>query len=455
MAFPITLQNLINFAVNLVDTVMLGQLGEMPLAASSLGNQLFFIVTLVVYGIGGGANVLIAQCWGRRDLAPIYKILDYMYAIAAGFALLVGMAAINAPMIVMRFFTNDTKVISFGAGYLKIVGWSYLFFTMTTVTLCVLRSVHIVKIATIVSTISLLINVILNDALIFGKYGMPRMGMKGAAVATLTARIIEFLFLIFYLCNKEKKLNLVRYVQARFAWWKKAEQSIYNVGTVSWKTFRTTCIPVIVNELFWALGEAAVSMILGRMGAEIVSANAIYTNISELSGVVVSGMCSAACVMIGNTIGTGNLKELKIQKSMFQRISIFVGIVGMLIMLICRGFITEFYPVTETTKAYVSQIMLIGSAVELCRSIQTMNSMGVLRGAGDVKFAMLNDLLFLWGFTIPCGIVAGLVLEWPVYRVYIVLKLDQLLKIFTSQYRIKRTKWLHHGMVERLREVEN
>lgn len=453
MALPITLQNLVNFAVNLVDTVMLGQLGEMPLAASSLANQLFFIVTLVVYGIGGGANVLIAQYWGRKNLPPIYKILNYMYAIAVGFALLIGIAAISIPRIVMKFFTNDAKVVSLGTEYLKIVGWSYLFFTLSTVTLCVLRAVHIVKIATLLSTISLSINVILNYTLIFGKFGMPRMGMKGAAIATLTARIIEFLFLIFYLNKKERVLNLWRYFQARFGCGKKTGQSTYNLGNVSWKIFCSTCIPVVMNELFWALGEAAVSMILGRMGAAIVSANAIYANISELSGVVVSGMCSAACVMIGNTVGAGNLQELNIQKRIFYRISILVGIIGMLIMLVCRGFITDFYNVTEATKEYVSQIMLIGSVVELCRSIQTMNSMGILRGAGDVKFAMFNDILFLWGFTIPCGIVTGLALGWPVYSVYIVLKLDQFLKIFTSHYRLKGTKWLGH--VEILKKGES
>lgn len=445
MALPITLQNLINFAVNLMDTVMLGQLGEMPLAASSLANQLFFIVTLVVYGIGGGANVLIAQYWGRKELPPIYKTLSYTYAVAIGFAMVMTLLAIGMPQTIMKLFTNDQAVIQKGAEYLQIVGWSYLFFTATTVTLCMLRAVQIVKIAMVLSTVSLVVNVCLNYILIFGKLGMPRLLMEGAAIATLIARITEFVILILYICFKERKINLWEYYksQIRKIVKRNVERTIYDGDRLSWKTFYSTSIPVVMNELLWAVGDAVVAMILGRMGTEVVSANAIYANISELSGVVVSGAYSAASVMIGNVIGQGDFEELAIQKKLFHGISIALGIAGMTIMLVCRGFITDFYNVTSVTKIYVEQIMLVGAFVELCRSIQTMNSMGILRGAGDVKFAMLNDILFLWGFTIPCGIIAGLVFKWPVICVYIVLKLDQFLKIFTSEYRLKGTRWLH------------
>ncbi len=188
-------------------------------------------------------------------------------------------------------------------------------------------------------------------------------------------------------------------------------------------------------------------MILGRMGTEIVSGNAIYANISELSGVVVSGMNSAACVLIGNLIGAGNYGQLKKDKRLFQLTSVVVGLLGMIIMLFCRGFIADFYQVTEVTRVYAKQIMLIGAVVELCRSVQTMNMMGILRGGGDVRFAMYNDLIFLWCFTIPLGVIAALVLKWPVMYVYIVLKLDQCLKIFTSAYRLRGKRWIHLEML--------
>lgn len=441
IALPIAVQNLINFAVNLMDTVMLGQLGEMPLAASSLANQVFFIVTLVVYGIGGGANVLAAQYWGREDLPSIYKILNYTYMTAAGFALIAGAAAIGIPGIIMRMFTHDEAVVSLGVEYLKIVGWSYLLFTATTVTLCILRAAHIVRIAMVLSCVSLCVNIVLNYLLIFGKCGMPQLGIKGAAIATLSARAVEFLLLIGFLWKKERELYLWRYFGGWIRKLTGRHRGSEQCGQESlWKLYISTSVPVIINELFWALGEAAVSMILGRMGTEIVSANAIYANISELSGVVVQGMNSAACVIVGNLVGSGAFEELKEHKKLFQRVSLAVGLLGMVIMLMCRGFIIDFYKVSDVTKAYASQIMLIGSVVELGKSIQTMNMMGLLRGIGDVKFAMLNDLLFLWCFTVPLGALAGLVWHLPVAIVYVALKLDQFLKIFTSEYRLRTLK---------------
>ena len=440
IAMPIALQNLITFAVNLMDTVMLGQLGEMPLAASSLANQVFFVVTLVVYGIGGGASVLTSQSWGRNDVRSIYKIMSYTYRLAAGFALIIAVLAVGEPSLLMSLFTNDQNVIHQGASYLRIVGWSYLFYTATSITLCILRSVKIVKIATALSVVCLFVNVGLNYVLIFGRLGMPRLGIVGAAVATLIARIVEFTVLMIYLWRKEQTLHIWEYFQNRIGkiCKKSGEPSVYDGGESLWTKFYTTSIPVIMNELLWAVGEAAVSMILGRMGTEVVSANAIYANISELSGVVVAGMYSAACVIIGNVVGAGDLEELKIYKKLFFRVSVIVGVLGMLIMLTCRGFVIDFYKVTDVTKMYAKQIMLIGAFVELCRSIQCMNAMGILRGAGAVKFAMFNDILFLWLFTIPAGCVAALVLHWPVAAVYVVLKLDQFLKIFTSGWKVKR-----------------
>lgn len=440
IALPIALQNLINFAVNLMDTVMLGQLGEMPLAASSLANQVFFVVTLVVYGIGGGANVLVSQYWGRGDTKSIHRILSYTYRTAVGFACVAAAAAVFVPELVMRLFTKEEAVILLGAGYLRIVGISYLLFTITTVTTCMLRAVHTVRIAMVLSAVSLCVNVAINYILIFGKFGAPKLGIIGAAIGTLCARAVEFVILLWFVFARERQLNIR--LHFTFGARKASENATAQEKKALLKLYCTTSIPVVINELFWALGESAVAMILGRMGMEIVSANAIYANISELSGVVVSGMNSAACVIVGNVVGAGAFDELGELKKRFQGVSVVVGLLGMAIMLICRGFVIDFYKVSDVTKVYASQIMLIGSAVELFRSIQCMNIMGILRGAGDVTFAMLNDLIFLWGFTIPFGILAGLVWKWPVAAVYVALKLDQLLKIFTSEYRLRGKKWI-------------
>ncbi len=443
IALPIAVQNLISFAVNLMDTVMLGQLGETPLAASSLANQVFFVVTVVVYGIGGGANVLAAQYWGRKDLTSIYRILDYTYRTALVFALSTGALAVGMPGVLMRMFTHDEAVVKLGIEYLRIVGWSYLLFTASAVTLCVLRAAHIVRIALILSCVSLCVNAVLNYLLIFGKAGMPRLGITGAAIATLSARAAEFFLLLLFLWKKERSLCLGRYFTAgiqRVIHNKADREEFGGKETADYRRlYIAASVPVILNELLWALGEAAVSMILGRMGTEVVSANAIYANISELAGVIVQGMNAAACVIAGNLVGEEAHEELRECKKLFIRVSIIFGVFGMAVMLIMRGFIVDFYKVGGRTKKYVRQIMAIGSVVEVGRSIETMNTMGILRGMGDVKFAMLNDFFFLWGFTVPFGALAALVWKLPVPAVYVILKLDQWLKIITSGLRLR--KW--------------
>lgn len=444
IALPIAVQNLINFSVNLMDTVMLGQLGEMPLAASSLANQVFFVVTVVVYGIGGGANVLAAQYWGRKDLASIYRILDYTYRTALVFAFFAGASAVCIPGVLMRMFTHDKEVIKLGIDYLRIVGWSYLLFTAAAVTLCVLRAAHIVRIALVLSCVSLCVNAALNYLLIFGKLGMPRLGIIGAAAATLCARAAELLLLILFLWKKEQSLCLRQYFTVRIKRLIRHKddtaESCEKEKTDYRRLYIAASVPVIINELLWALGEAAVSMILGRMGTEVVSANAIYANISELAGVIVQGMNAAACVVVGNLVGAGAYEELKEYKRLLVRVSIVFGIFGMAVMLVIRGFIVDFYKVGGRTKRYVRQIMAVGSVVEVGRSIETMNTMGILRGMGDVKFAMFNDFFFLWGFTIPFGALAALVWKLPVPAVYVILKLDQWLKVVTSGYRLRKIK---------------
>jgi putative MATE family efflux protein len=348
---------------------------------------------------------------------------------AMGFAIVACLGALLVPEYIMRMFIPDSQVIQMGAKYLRIIALSYLFYTGTTITTCVLRAVHTVRIAMLLSVVTFCVNIVLSWILIFGKLGAPRMGIEGAAIGTLCARFIEFVLLLLFIYLKESKLKI------------RIRKLILRDRGIA-KTYYSVSIPVILNELFWALGETAIAMVLGRLGREVVSANSIYANISELSGVVVSGVNAAACVIVGNIIGAGQHDKIPEMKRSFRRISIMVGVLGAIIMLLCRTFVVDLYQVAEITKYYARQIMLIGVAVEFFRSIQTMNMMGLLRGAGDVRFAMLNDLIFLWGFTIPFGALAGLTWHWSIPAVYIALKLDQLIKVFTSEWRLRGSKWV-------------
>ena len=158
---------------------MLGQLGDIPLSASAQANQVFFIVSLAVAGIADGANVMVSQAWGAKDTARIQNILSYTYRLALGFVFVLTFAAILFPEWIMRIYTPDPEVITAGAEYLRIVAFSYLFYTVTTVSTGVLRAVRTVRIAMYGSLISMGLNVLLNWVLIFGKFGFAPMGVKG------------------------------------------------------------------------------------------------------------------------------------------------------------------------------------------------------------------------------------------------------------------------------------
>lgn len=431
LAIPLALQNLIAFAVNMVDTLMLGQLGEVPLSASAQANQLFFIVTLAVGGVVGGANVLIAQAWGRKDVDTIHRVLAYAYRVALAIALAATFAAIFLPALVMGLFSPDAAVVTEGAAYLRMVGISYLFYALTTITTGALQAVHTVDISMLASGAAMAINICLNAVLIFGLLGFPPLGIMGAAIATLVARICEFCLVLSYVAFKENKL----YIRI---------QKLLPLDRSLARSFFRTSLPVIANELFWALGEAALAVLMGRMGTPMVAANSICAVASQFASVFCRGVTAAACIIVANTIGAEKFADIPLQKRYFQRLAVMLGLLAGLVILAVRPLLLRLYNVDAITLDYAGQIMLVEAAIQVFRYSQLMNMMGILRGGGDVRFAMINDLVFLWGFTVPAGFLAGMVLHWPVPLVYFIIKFDQIIKIATSEIRLRRGKWIHN-----------
>lgn len=428
IALPLAAQSIVNFLVNLLDTLMLGQLGEVPLSAASLGNQVFLIVMLVSAGIAAGSNVLSAQYWGQRDVKSIHRVLAYTYRVSIAFVVIITAAGILFPGRIMELFTNDSEIVAEGAQYLRIVAFCYPFYILSIVTTGVLQAVHTVKIAVAGSWLALMIKVALNWGLIFGSFGMPALGIKGAAVATLVSRICEFGLILWFVYFREDKLKIR--IHKLIPLDKSLAAPYFSIST-----------PVVCNELFWALGASVLSMILGHMGREVISANSIYSAVSQLTDVMVTSLSSAACVMIANTIGAGDEKLLESLKHYFYRLSIIIGLLAFGILFTSRFFVIDFYHVSETTKAYAGQIMMVGSITAFFSAVQLMNMMGILRGGGDVVFAMANDLILLWAVMVPLGFLAAFIWSMPVPVVFFVIKSDQVIKVFTSAARVRSGKW--------------
>lgn len=430
IALPIAVQNLITFMVSMVDTLMVGALGEIQLSAVSIANNLFFVLTILMFGLAGGSNIMISQYWGKGNVKTIHKILAIMYRVCL---LIIGIfifIAVFLPKYFMGIFTTDKAVIDFGASYLRIVCIGYLFYSITNCTIMMLRSVKTVSISIIVYTASLVVNSILNWIFIFGNLGAPELGIRGAAIATVCARITEFSIVLVFMFIYERKIGL------------KLEH-LLKLDKEILKDYVGLCTPVLCNELLWAIGASMISVIVGRMGTEVVAANSINGVAHQFVTVFIFGMSNATAVIIGNTIGEGKKEKAKEYAYSIGVFSVVMGCISGLMILLIKPFVVNFYNVSYSTKLIAMEIMTVTSGIIVFQSLASNFMMGVLRGGGDAKFVLINDLIFMWLVAIPGGFFVAFVLELPVALVFLVIKCDEILKSLTSVYRVISGKWVN------------
>lgn len=431
IALPIALQNLITFAVGMIDTMMLGSLGEVQLSAAAIGNNLFFILMILTFGLAGGSNIMISQYWGKEDVNSIHKILSIMYRVCVSITVLFIFIAMVLPAEFMSIYTTDKRVIEAGADYLRIVSIGYIFYALTNSTIMILRSVKTVKISLIVYSISLVVNGFFNWVFIFGNLGAPELGVKGAAIGTVIARITEFIIVMVFMAYYEDKISL------RF-------KHLIKIDKIIFKDFRTNCTPVLFNELLWSTGSTMISIIIGRIGTEVVAANSINNVAFQFVTVFAFGLSSAASVVIGNTIGEGNEHKAKEYAFTIGVISIAMGIIAAIVIYFIRPIIVDFYNVSEFTKIRAMEIMSVTSIVVIFQILGVNLMMGVLRGGGDAKFVLMNDLIFMWAVAIPLGFVSAFVLKWPVPVIFLIMKSDEILKSLIAVGRVLSGKWVRN-----------
>lgn len=431
IALPIAIQNLITFAVSMVDTMMLGALGEVQLSAASIGNNLFFILTILIFGLAGGSNILISQYWGRGDVKTIHKILSIMYRGCLIIAAIFIFIAIVFPSQFMRIYTTDTRVIEEGVSYLRIVSVGYIFYAITNCTIMMLRSVKTVKISLVVYSLSLVVNAFFNYILIFGNFGAPVLGVQGAAIATVIARITEFSIVLIFMIKFENKILL------------KASH-LLKVDKIIFKDFLTNCTPVLFNEFLWSTGSTMISIILGRLGTETVAANSISNVVFQFVTVFIFGLSNATAVIIGNTIGEGKNEKAKEYSRTVGVLSIIMGIMAGGVILLIRPIVVDFYNVSQVTKNIAVEIMGSMSVIVIFQSFGVTLMMGVLRGGGDAKFVLINDIIFLWLVAIPCGFIVAFILKWPIEAVFFIVKSDEVIKSIIAAVRVLGGKWVRN-----------
>lgn len=431
IALPIALQNLIGFGVNMTDTLMIGSLGEAPLSAVALANQPFFILNILTFGISSGISVLTAQYWGKGDVKSIKRI----FAIALDLGILLSfiffIGAFFFPREIMGIYSNEEHIIELGAQYLQIMAFAYLFYGVTNTYLSTIRSVEVVKIPLLVYGVSFFFNVIVNYLLIFGKFGFPEMGVRGAAIGTLVARFTEFVIVLVFMRFFEKK------VQLHFA-------DLFKIDMVLFGDYVRHGMPVLFNELLWSVGMSVQSMIIGRIGSDFVAANSIVGVLQQLTTIVIFGLSNAGAVVIGKAVGTGKNDHVRECADTMLVLSLGIGAIGATIMYFLRGVAIDFYNVPDTTKAIANGLMIVASVNLFFVSVCSINLVGTLRGAGDTRFVFFADTILLWVLSAPLGILSGWVLGWPAWAVFFCLRVDEPLKALAIVLRLRGQKWINN-----------
>lgn len=429
IAIPTALQNLITVMVSMMDTLMIGQLGEIQLSATTIANQLWFMLMIVCFGVSGGASVIIAQYWGKKDLAIIRRVEAITFKIGFVAAIVFSCVALIFPGEFMSIFTTDQAVIEYGITYLRIIGWSYPLYALANISITMLRAVGTVNISIAVYLTSFIVNTSLNYLLIFGNYGAPKLGIRGGATATICARCCEFLIASCYVLLKEKKIQF-------------SLKDLLPNNRALYKNYFAVSIPVIGNEMMWGIGTSMVAVVIGRMGTNFVAANSIYTVLNQLVSVIIFGVSNAALTIVGNTIGMGDYELAKKRSVTLYLLSSLLGLAAGTITLLASPIMVSFYHFSPETTQIALSINRVGALIVCFQSIASVGMIGILRAGGDAKFVLIFETIFLWGLAVPLGFFTGLILKWPAWAVFFCLKSDEILKTIISTFRLLRFRWL-------------
>lgn len=429
LAFPIALQNLINTGVTTADVVMLGKVGETALSSGSLAGQVQFVMSLMIFGMTSGASVLTAQYWGKKELKTIEKVfsMTLCFALTAGVVFFV--ASEFFPEQIMHIFSSEQEVIEGGASYLRIVAFGYPLSAFCTGYLYLMRSIERAKIGTAVFACSLAANVVMNAVFIFGLLGMPAMGVRGAALATLLSRCLEFVLVVGYMW----KIN--RQVRIRSKYFFRWDRLLL-------KDFLVLSIPVVLNETLWGAGMSANAAILGQLGSPAAAANSVVRVMRELVMVMSMGLSAATSVLVGKAIGEKRLDVAKIYARRMIALSIGVTFCASAAMFSLRHVIAGSLTLGAEAKEYLLFMLIVLAVYSLCQSVSCPVVVGVLRAGGDTRFGLILEGGSLWIGSILAGWIGAFVLHLPVKGVFMLLMLDEFIKLPFAVWRYRSKIWL-------------
>lgn len=429
LVLPIAIQNLIGTAVSSADIIMLGKLNESAMSAVSIANQFQYIYVIMIFGISSGATVLNAQYWGKNDKRAISYVLGISILVGILVGLLFSFLAIFHPEFIMQLYTKDNSLIEYGAKYLRVVGLSYVIQAVINIYFNTMKSMERVVIATATYTISLLANIIINYCLIFGKFGFPEFGVKGAAIGTVCARLIEFLIVIIY--------SIL--IKDKFRWFVK---DIVFINLPLFKDFVKYAFPIIINEFLWSLAMSMNTSIYGHIGKEVVAANSVAQVVRQLFMIVAFGLASGGSIVLGKNIGEHKFEKAKKEADILISLTVKICIFMAIILFFTRGIIIDTFILSDAAREYLNFMIIIICFYIVAQGYTCMLIIGVFRAGGDAKYGLFADTISMWAGSLLIGFLFAFILKLPVKWVIFALLLDEFIKVPICYFRYKQNKWL-------------
>ena len=426
LALPIALQQFMTALVGACDAIMLGKLSQDAMSAVSLATQVTFVFNLFMFAFMAGENMFVAQYYGKGDYTGISQVFSLVTKICGCIAVVFLAGTLFFPEQLMRILTNEETLIVLGSEYLRVIGISYVFSGIAQTFLAIMKNCGAVNMSTLINGVMVILNIALNAVFIFGLSGFPKMGIKGAALATVLATVVQFLWSVGYvLCRIRAVKFSLRSCEKRLfgRFWQKA-------------------VPLLINNLAWGIGFSMYSVIMGHLGTDAVAANGIANISKNLVVCFCLGLGNAGSIIVGNRLGADRLQEAKEAGGTLTRIAIIAGIVSGLVLIALSPFITKMVDLTPTARGYLQKMLLISSYYIAGKSVNCMTIGGIFAAGGDSKFGMLCDSVTLWCIIVPLGCICAFILKLPVMVVYFVLNLDEIIKLPVVYKHYKKYKWI-------------
>ena len=426
LALPIALQQFMTALVGACDAIMLGKLSQDAMSAVSLATQVTFVFNLFMFAFMAGENMFVAQYYGKGDYTGISQVFSLVTKICGCIAVVFLAGTLFFPEQLMRILTNEETLIVLGSEYLRVIGISYVFSGIAQTFLAIMKNCGAVNMSTLINGVMVILNIALNAVFIFGLSGFPKMGIKGAALATVLATVVQFLWSVGYV--------LCRIRAVKFSL-RSCEKKLFG-------RFWQKTVPLLINNLAWGIGFSMYSVIMGHLGTDAVAANGIANISKNLVVCFCLGLGNAGSIIVGNRLGADRLQEAKEAGGTLTRTAIIAGIVSGLVLIALSPFITKMVNLTPTARGYLQKMLLISSYYIAGKSVNCMTIGGIFAAGGDSKFGMLCDSVTLWCIIVPLGCICAFILKLPVMVVYFVLNLDEIIKLPVVYKHYKKYKWI-------------